>query len=74
MNDFAAIGLRIQGEYVRDGTKCQPFNVYVERFKFKNETILSMEFYRFNFLNMKPCGLADLAASTVLDAVSHSLL
>ena len=35
MNDFAAIGLRIQGEYVRDGIKCQPFNGYVERFKFK---------------------------------------
>jgi phosphoribosylanthranilate isomerase len=27
MNDFAAIGLRIQGEYVRDGTKCQPLRI-----------------------------------------------
>ena len=33
MNDFAANGLRIQGEYGRDGTKCQPLRGYIERFK-----------------------------------------
>jgi hypothetical protein len=33
MDDFAASGLRIQGEYVRDGTKCQPFKAHVKRFK-----------------------------------------
>ena len=27
MNDFAAIGLRIQGEYVRDGSKSQPLRL-----------------------------------------------
>ncbi len=37
--------------------------------------IIPIEFYRFLiFLNLKPFGLADLTASTVLDAVPHRRL
>ena len=32
------------------------------------------EFYQLNIFNLKPFGLADLTASTVLDVVPHSTL
>ena len=48
INDSAAIGLRIQGEYVRDRYKSQPLKVYVERFKLQIWATLfkSKEYYR----------------------------
>jgi hypothetical protein len=33
-----------------------------------------LEFCRFNFFNLKPFGLADLTASTVLDGIPHRRL
>lgn len=73
---IAGIGLRNQGEYVRDGSKSQHLIPKVSVSSLKNR--LNILFLRnsnaFNFLSLKPFGIAALTASTVSDGISHSQL
>ena len=74
---IAGIGLRNQGEYVRDGSKSQHLipKLSVSNIKNGSFCLIFEEFCRFIFLKFEtPPGIADLTASTASDAVPHSQL